>query len=153
MTLHILVVDDSPKHRRAAQSQLAGPDREVVALADYVEAWERAQAERFDVALLDLLMPAEGLMLGDQGRQEHLGREIGVGFPLVLAMGLCDIPLIGMITDTNHHAHPMSALVDWFADGRRPLRVNNSAVLICHAHLRADGTKDWLRAYQALVAL
>lgn len=138
--MKILLLDDSPKHRRAGVKQLEALGHEVVALCDYTEAQNRAK-EGFDVALIDLLMPAEPTMLGDEACKEFVGREIAIGFPLVLEFSRLGIKRIAVATDTNHHNHPMSAVVDWF--NGRDLEVNGARVCIMHAPLTADGAKDW----------
>ena len=147
--MRILLVDDSPKHRRAGKRELEKLGHEVVTLSDYGEAHELAKTEVFDVALLDLLMPAEPTTLGTEGLK-HLGREIGVGFPLLLALAHSGVGAIAVATDTNHHNHPLSAIVDWFGH-RCPLAVNGKRVLVIHAPLRADGTKDWVAVLDALM--
>ncbi|MEK7158000.1 MAG: hypothetical protein AAB733_00280 [Patescibacteria group bacterium] len=134
-------MDDNPRHRRAGVRQLEAFGHEVVALCDYGEARERARAESFDAALLDLLMPAEPTTLGPAARAEFVGREIGIGFPLVLELTRLGIPRVAVATDTGHHDHPMSAIVDWFRDTN--LMVNGARVLILHAPMCEDGTKDW----------
>jgi hypothetical protein len=146
--MKILLVDDSPKHRRAGVSQLEALGHEVVALSDYTEARKRARSGEFDVALLDLLMPAETTTLGPDAIAKYVGEEIGVGFPLALSLALMGVRLIGVATDMNHHNHPMSAIVDWFP---HQLTVNQSCVLFKHARLNDDGSKDWGRLLQQLL--
>lgn len=145
--MRILLVDDSPRHRRSGLRQLQAAGHEVIALSDYGEARKRAKEEMFDVALIDLLMPAEATTLGTKGL-EHLGREIGVGFPMVLELAHSNVGKIAVATDTNHHDHPMSAIVDWFCG--RTLTVNGKPVRIMHCRLNEDGTKDWLDVLQDL---
>lgn len=145
--MRILLVDDSPRHRRAGQSQLEGVGHEVVALSSYAEARHRAQQEQFDVALVDLLMPAEEMTLGSEGLK-HLGEQIGVGYALALDLPHGNVGAVVVATDTNHHNHPLSAIVDWFHS--KPLNVNGKLVRIIHARLKEDGTKDWLSALQII---
>jgi len=139
--MRILLLDDSVKHRRAGVKQLQALGHEVVALSDYGEARKRCETEHFDVALLDLLMPAEPTTLGDEARKEFVGREIAIGFPLVLDISRRNIGKIAVVTDMNHHNHPMSAAVDWFRGAT--LLVNGAEVSIIHAPLCEDGSKDW----------
>jgi sigma-B regulation protein RsbU (phosphoserine phosphatase) len=83
----ILVVDDDAAHRRAVARVLA--DRcEVVAVGGAGAALERAAAERFDVALLDIRMPGMD------------------GFDLMAELKLADaeidvILMTGSVTDTD----------------------------------------------------
>lgn len=147
--MHILLIDDSLKHRRSGVRDLEALGHTVVAHCDYGEARAQAKREPFDVALIDLLMPAEPTTLGTEAIQEYVGREIAVGFPLVLELSLLGIPRIVVATDTNHHNHPMSAVVDWF--GGRLQSVNGAMVKIIHCELSADGSKDWIRALATIM--
>jgi CheY-like chemotaxis protein len=146
--MKILLVDDNIRHRRAGIAQLTAANHEVVAVCDYGEARQRAKAEPFDMALLDLLMPAETTTLGPAAIRDHAGREIGVGFPMILVMALERVPLIVVATDMNHHNHPMSAIVDWFSG--ETLTICDSRVAIMHAPMQADGTKNWIAILERL---
>lgn len=137
--MKIMLLDDSLRHRRAGKSQLMALGHEVVALCNYTEARRLAETEHFDVALIDLLMPAEAETLGPDAIAQFLNQEIGVGFPMAMQLAKT-IPLIAVATDTNHHNHPMSAIVDWFHE---PLTVNGGKVLIMHSPMSVDGSKDW----------
>jgi CheY-like chemotaxis protein len=148
--MRILLVDDSLRHRRSGMRRLAEAGHEVVALCDYTEARERARTETFDAALIDLLMPAEPMTLGEEARREFVGREIGIGFPLALELSRLGIPRVAMATDTNHHNHPMSAVVDWFHSSA--MTVNGAKVIIRHAPMFEDGAKDWVRLLAELTA-
>jgi len=148
--MRILLVDDNLKHRRAGIRQLEMLDHKVIALYDYGEARQRAKTEKFDVALIDLLMPAEPTTLGTEARREFVGHEIAIGFPLVLELTRLGIPRVAVATDTNHHNHPMSAVVDWFHSA--VLAVNGAKVLIMHAPLCEDGTKDWCKILSGLMS-
>lgn len=148
--MKILLVDDSLKHRRAGKKQLEALGHEVVAVCEYTEAKTLASETKFDAVLLDLLMPAEGMMLGSDARVEYLGKEIDVGFAMVLAMAMTSVSWIAVATDTNHHNHPASALVDWFSG--RVLTINGSTALIMHSPMCSDGTKDWGTVLARLLA-
>jgi CheY-like chemotaxis protein len=139
--MRVLLLDDNLRHRRAGTKQLEALGHEVIALCDYGEARQRAKTEKFDVALIDLLMPAESTTLGIEACKEFVGREIAIGFPMVLELSRYGIKMIAVATDTNHHNHPMSAVVDWFHSD--VLEVNGARVLIMHAPMSEDGTKDW----------
>lgn len=148
--MKILLVDDSLKHRRAGKKQLEVLGHEVVPICEYTEAYKLASETKFDAVLLDLLMPAEGMMLGSDARVEYLGKEIDVGFAMVLAMAMTGASWIAVATDTNHHAHPASALVDWFSG--HVLTINGSTALIMHSPMCSDGTKDWGKVLARLLA-
>lgn len=147
--MRILLVDDSQKHRRAGVRQLETLGHEVLALSGYGDARHRAETEHFDAALIDLLMPAEPTTLGPDARKEFIGREIAIGFPLAIELARLGIPKIAVATDTSHHAHPMSAAVDWFE--RHTLTINGATVRIMHAPLSTDGAKDWARVLERLL--
>lgn len=148
--MRVLLLDDNLRHRRAGTKQLQALGHEVIALCDYGDARQRAMEEKFDVALIDLLMPAEPTTLGTEARKEFVGREIAIGFPMVLELSRSGIKKIAVATDTNHHDHPMSAVVDWFHSCA--LEVNGAKVLIMHAPMCADGVKDWGQILARVVA-
>lgn len=141
-TTKILLMDDSLKHRKACIAAFADDSSvELVAVADYMEAVLRVQrGERFDVALLDLLMPAEPETLGASGLK-FIGQSIPVGYPLAVKLALLGIPKVAVVTDTGHHDHPASAMMDWFR--WESFRINESTVLFTHAPLLSDDAKDW----------
>ncbi|MBI4122283.1 MAG: hypothetical protein HY461_03045 [Parcubacteria group bacterium] len=146
--MKILIIDDNLKHRRAGVQQLQALGHEVVALSDYTAARMKAQEERFDAALIDLLMPAEPEILGSAAIVKYVGVEIPVGFPLALALAAAGIKLVAVATDTGHHDHPASAMVDWF--GRwQPMDVNGARVIIIHAPM-IGAVKDWAEVLRQL---
>jgi CheY-like chemotaxis protein len=151
--MKILLVDDSPRQRRAAKAQLAALGHDVVATSSYVDAIRMAGEDHYHVALIDLFMPAEAETLGAEALAKHLGTEIAVGFPLAMALTAKGIKHVGMATDTNHHAHPLSAAVDWLQ--KEPLQINGSTVCMMHANtVESDGqmVKDWAHALRRLLA-
>lgn len=149
--MKILLVDDSPKHRKAGVEQLEALGHEVTALSSYTEAQEVVQqGGRFDVALLDLLMPSEPMTLGGQGLA-HLGKPIDVGYSLSIKLALLGVSRIAVATDTNHHHHPASAIMDWFRD--RAFQVNEATVAWMHAPMTEEGVKDWSKVLDTLLAV
>jgi len=140
--MKILLVDDDLKHRMAGKEQLSALGHEVVVLSDYFEAVKVAEGGQFDVALLDLLMPAEADKLGEEGLQ-YLGESIPVGYPLSVKLATLGILYVVVATDTNHHNHPASAIMDWFIN--KPFTVAGSKVLWIHAPMNGD-VKDWKAA-------
>ena len=121
----------------------------MVVTSSYEEAVYKVRRESFDVALLDLLMPAESFTLGSAAIVEHLGREIGAEFPLIFVMVLCGIKKIAVVTDGNHHQHPVVATVDWLCNNE--FTVNGSRVLIQYAQLTTEGAKDWAKTFTDLL--
>lgn len=147
--MRILLIDDSLAHRRAGKRQLEALGHEVVVMSDYTEARRMAEQERFDAALIDLLMPAETTTLGPDAIKQYVGTEISVGFPLMLALAGIGIKLVAVATDTNHHNHPASAMVDWFA--HKPLTIDGGKAMVMHAPM-IGGVKDWAAILQSLTA-
>lgn len=149
--MRILLLDNNVRNRRAGKQQLEAKGHTVVTLSAYVETRELAERERFDVALIDLLMPAERMTLGQDALITHLGREIGVGFPMAIILAASGISKIAVATDSNHHAHPMSAIVDWFGH-ERPITINGAYVLFLHSPMSANRMKDWVKVLDLLCA-
>lgn len=97
------------------------------------DAWEKAYAESmlpyWDVVLTDLLMPAGSMAQGDEG-QKYVGQEMAVGWALALQAAKDGAKYVAVVTDTNHHHHPASAMLDAFnrhfftIDGARVLMTN-----------------------------
>jgi len=146
--MKILVVDDNSRQRAAAQAQL-GEEHDLILLDNYEDAIKLLKSDTdLDVLLSDLLMPAEPHALGPDGFK-FLGQEVPIGFVLALRAAMVGVKKIAVITDTNHHNHPMSAALDWInpaywhGDRTELLAINNSQVLIAHAPFAADGSKDW----------
>lgn len=138
--MKILLVDDSLAHRKAGKEQLASA-HDLTTVPDYTEAITLAHDGAFDVALLDLLMTAEATTLGTEGLK-FLGEEMPVGFPLAIKMAMLGVPHIIVATDTGHHDHPASAIIDWFGS-REPIKINDSTVYFIHAPLTTNRVKDW----------
>lgn len=154
--LKIVVVDDSLRHLEAAQEQL-GSQHDLVTLESYEDAIKRLEPSTdVQVLLSDLLMPAEPYCLGPQGLK-LLGHEIPIGLVLALRAAFVGVKWIAVITDANHHNHPMSAALDWLEpssrrdEGHRLIRINESSALIAHAPLTNDSRKDWARTLQILL--
>jgi hypothetical protein len=152
--MRILVVDDSLRHLEAARQSLA--DHELTLVDSYTAAQILLQkGAPFDAVLSDLMMPAEPQTLGPEGLK-FLGHQIPIGFVVALLAARVGVKRIAVVTDANHHNHPMSAALDWIGsaywDGKeRPtFKVNGAAVLIAHAKLLPDGGKDWAAALEAV---
>lgn len=152
--MKILVVDDNPKHRKAAEVLAA--EHEVTTLDSYEPAIKLLQSGTdIDVLLSDLLMPAEEYALGGEG-MNYLGHEIPIGFVLMLRAAQAGVKFAAVVTDTNHHCHPMSAAIDWInpaywsGDGETCMQINNTKTMVAHAPLK-DGVKDWATVLKMLL--
>lgn len=154
--MRMLVVDDALKHRQSALEQF-GSEHKINAVDSYETAIRvlDESTHALDVLLTDLLMPAEPYCLGPQGLK-FLGHEIPIGFILMLKAAQVGVSEIVLITDMNHHSHPMSAAIDWIApgywnsNGNHIIQINQSRVLIAHAPILDDGRKDWKTALAIL---
>lgn len=150
--MRILLVDDSRKHRDAGVADLSALGHEVVALRDYSEVAKVVRGERFDVALLDLLMPAEAMTLGSAGLA-HLGESFAVGYPLAVYLAARGVPFVAVATDTNHHNHPASAMMDWLVGD--VVTINGGTVMFMHSPMKStsDGqVKDWAEVLRRLTS-
>lgn len=79
----ILVVDDERAVAYLLTRALESAGCEVTALADGLEAFERALAERFDVILIDHLLPG---LLGQEVVQRW--RQAGMATPIIIVSGV-----------------------------------------------------------------
>lgn len=147
--MNILLLDDRLKHRRAGVRQLTRLGYDVAPFNSYVEARECAEKNHFDAALIDLLMPAEGMILGQKGMNEFLGQSMPFGFPMAIGLALLGIPKILVATATHQQDHPMSAILTWFAGQR--IQVSGSEVIFVHALLAEEGVKDWEKMLDLLL--
>ncbi len=140
--MKILLVDDSKRHCQAGLADLMALGHEVIVLRDYSDVAMVVRQESFDVALIDLLMPAEAMTLGGEG-MSHLGESFAVGYPLAVYLATQGIR-VAVATDTNHHHHPASAMMDWLAS--KEVNINGRRVCFMHAPMKQiDGVwvKDW----------
>lgn len=136
--MKVLVIDDSEHHLEAAQQTLAEHDltvcnsydqaRELLShecgeekrkkrKAEYLAQGESDDMARYlsgipswDVVLCDLLMPA-GTHVEGKGRS-YIGQEMPVGWALALLAAKHGAKYVAVVTDTNHHDHPASAMLD-----------------------------------------
>lgn len=115
---------------------------------------------RFDVVLTDLLMPASKRVMAGDGLK-YVGQEMSVGFGLLLMAVQCGARFAAVVTDTDHHKHPASAMLDPFASicpheynsyGEPPrFTMNGTIVGFYQAPLNEDGSKNWGRVLQHLL--
>ncbi len=141
--MKILLVDDSRKHRDAGVADLSALGHEVTVLKSYSDVAEVVRTQQFDVALIDLLMPSEPMTLGTEGL-EHLGESFSVGYPLAVFLATKGVKLVAVATDTNHHNHPASAMMDWLSG--KVVNMNGSSVMFMHAPMKyvgSDQVKNW----------
>lgn len=106
----VLVIDDSEKQGTAARSQLAALYRLTV-VTTYMQGLQ-AMKQGFDVVLTDLMLPASEETLGTDVITKYVGQKMPLGFVLALLAAKAGVKRIGVVTDLNHHAHPISAALD-----------------------------------------
>jgi CheY-like chemotaxis protein len=121
--LEILVVDDSDVHRNAASILLADHNPTIVDSFDSANDvlvgkydWETRTTykKEFNVVLTDLLFPqGRGAMQGYEGLMLK-NEPMAFGFPLVLIAARQGVKHIAIVTDMNHHQHPMAYTFDFF---------------------------------------
>ena len=159
--MKVLVIDDTQVHLTSALQTLVGHDVTLCASHDeanellgtqydkgmnvleqtYIDQgmsnWDscrRAEAESklpyWDAVLCDLLMPAGERAQGGPGL-EHVGKEMAVGWSLALRAAKMGAKYVAVASDTDHHHHPASAMLDHMSthrfviDGARVLMTNS----------------------------
>ena len=141
--MNILVVDDNHQHLIATSS--LSEKHHVTVTDSYERATEIINFGDVDVLLTDLLMPAEAGKLGPTG-MNYLGHEIPIGLVLAIRAAQTGIKYVAVVTDTNHHDHPMSAAVDWISyqdqKGQSHFFIEKTKTIVTHAPMK-DGVKDW----------
>jgi len=98
----------------------------------------------FDVALIDLLLPAGRNQMGDHGWQ-YVGKEMPIGIFLALLAARHGVKLVGVFSDQCHHDHPASACFDAMNDNDEgaplPLSVAKSKLVLCNC-------RNWVSEFQ-----
>lgn len=120
----ILVVEDTAKHQDAARALLEGHD---VTIVDYFEAACDALGGGESIESISRLATPYDVLLTDlfytQGREarmtgDHAAASEQQPFGIFLAQiaARLGIPYIGVVTDMNHHQHPLAYAFDFFKD-------------------------------------
>ena len=156
--LDILVIEDTEKHQHSAREQFK--DHKLVLARNYVEGRSALESGyHYNVLLTDLMMPKGGReTMGPEG-MKYIFDLLPFGFPLAFLAAKAGIPYIGIVTDVNHHDHPLSAAIDpisgayWNkSDSQQSLyRINDSKLGIFHAPFTADSRKDWNKVLEVLL--
>jgi len=144
--MKIMLIDDTARHRKAGKQQLSVLGHEVKSFGTYSEARHVVElGEMFDVALIDLNMPAEIDMWGASFPKEYLGQSVAVGYPLALSLSLLGIPFVALSSDGGHHANPYNAMLDWLKGTL--LEVNGRKIIYLEAPMTqnsaGESVKDW----------
>lgn len=159
--LDILVIEDTAKHQESAKEQFKGHTLTIA--KNYEEGKKHLETasihRRYHVLLTDLMMPKGGReTMGPEG-MKYIFDLLPFGFPLALLAAKIRIPYIGIVTDVNHHDHPLSAAIDsisgayWRESGSELslYKVNDSKLGIFHAPFTEDGRKDWNKVLEVLL--
>jgi len=112
----VLVVDDSFANLAAAEQQLGG-EYDVTTAHRYLRARKIMEERTFDMILTDLYMPTECAGLTQAAAEEYGGRLIPVGLPIALQAKSLGVQRIAVVSDGNHHNHPISWALDPVRDG------------------------------------
>ena len=157
--MKILVIDDNPIHQDAARRQLGG-EHSLVTTDSYGEGQTILRGKGdfpegfFDVVLVDLLMPAYGYPLADEGLR-FAGKEMPVGIFLALLAAKKGAKYVAVLTDSDHHSHPASACFDAFNESESkptPLLVENARVLLCNSRYLVQLDRTALTPEECAVA-
>ncbi len=127
----ILVVEDTFKHQEAARALLEGHD---ITLVDCFEAacdalggeGSRESISRlatpYDVLLTDLFYP-QGREARVTGDYAAAGEQQPFGIFLAQIAARLGVPYIGVVTDMDHHKHPLAYAFDFFKDSDPERRI------------------------------
>lgn len=161
--MRILIVEDKPHHLRTAHKFAEESEHEVIIVSSYDEAEQafigvnRRAKEfemNFDVIMTDLLLPASKTGLGNHNDYG----EVPYGLSLALLAMRIGVKAIGVLTDGDHHSHPMIWALDPLgAYDSRPFKVGDVTMLFASNGFmdKAEGSdvwsKDWMKFFLALM--
>ncbi len=141
----ILVIDDTPQHIESAKTGLAG--HKLTTVTGYQSAMEILSKEKFDIVLTDLHLPMSSKTMGSKFK---LGELVPYGVLLMIEAARQGAKHVAVVTDLGHHDDPFSAAFDHYS--RFPVIIEGAKVMMLHARLTADGSKDWAEALDRLLA-
>ena len=154
--LDILVTEDTEKHQESARENFK--DHNLAIARNYEEGARLLQSTPpYHVLLTDLMMPKGGTeTMGTEG-MKYIFDLLPFGFPLAFLAVKRGIQYIGIVTDVNHHDHPISAAIDpissayWRDSDSYIYKVNDSKLGIFHAPFTDDNRKDWQKVLGVLL--
>ena len=154
--LDILVIEDTEKHVDSAREQFK--EHKLVLARSYEEGRSALESGyHYNVLLTDLMMPKGGReIMGPEG-MKYIFDLLPFGFPLAFLAAKIQIPYIGIVTDVNHHDHPISAAIDpisgayWRESSEYLYQINDSKLGIFHAPFTDDNRKDWNKVLEVLL--
>lgn len=119
--LEILVIEDKEVHQESARFLLK--DYKVTIVGNYDEAMDllvggyQKEKQQYDVVLSDLMIP-QGR--GDMQTDKSLASEtMPFGFPIALIAAKQGVPYVAVVTDMNHHEHPLAYTFDFLKTKRQ----------------------------------
>lgn len=146
--MRVLVVDDSQKHCRAAYMQL-NDTCNLTVVTNYSQALAAiASGEPYKAVLTDLLLPASEETLSPDAISRYAGEEMPLGFVVALLAAKSGADVVGVVTDTGHHDHPMSAAIDRLGS---VFSVEGSKMMFFNTAVTSDG-KDWKQVLDTLLS-
>ncbi len=144
-TPKILIVEDNKAHLQNAVEQL-GHFVDLTTAKNFDSGLDALRDGKFTFMLTDLMMPkGTSRTMGDRG-MEMIFEEMPYGFPLAFYAARKEVPIIAIVTDINHHQHPMAYSFDYIHGVHR---INNSILKVGGAPMMPKGdiyVKDWARA-------
>ncbi len=154
--LEILVIEDTKAHQESAQDQFK--DHHLTLARHYEEGKQFLRTTSYDILLTDLMMPKGSSGTMSSEGMKYIFDLLPYGFPLVLLAAKREVPYLAIVTDINHHDHPMSASLDpiggpyWCDNQPEELvfRINKSRLGVFHAPFLDDGRKDWKKVLEVL---
>lgn len=141
--LHILVIDDTRQNIESAKKTLSG--QYLTTASGYEEAMEILQKNNFDMVLTDLHLPMSSKSMGSKFR---LGELVPYGILLMVEAARQGAKYVAVVTDLSHHDDPFSAAFDHYSSFS--VRIEEAKVMMMHAHLFSDGSKNWFFAMNQL---
>ncbi|MES2213231.1 MAG: response regulator [Patescibacteria group bacterium] len=146
--MKILVVEDNEHQQNLAKTQLA--EHDVTTTASYIEASRLMKATVFDALLTDMHLPAT---TGYPLFSKFKGQDAEAGWALVLLALDLNIPLIGCLSNGNHHNNLASSLMDLFE--YKVMTIGSSKVLLDNENFidlgaSLEGDKLWNELMKAL---
>lgn len=137
--MSILVVDANPKNVDAIMFELDA--RSITRANSYKSAMDVLSVEEFDVALINLKLPAS--------REEIVGERAPLGMFIMLealSKGVRHVAVFADPSDSNDPLYPAFVHASEFA-----LMTGGSWQRLICVTLKADGTKDWATALDRLI--
>jgi CheY-like chemotaxis protein len=98
----------------------------------------------YDIVLLDLMMPATRAAMGNEGMR-FVGQLMTYGYSLAYYAIQNGAKMVGVLTDTNHHMHPMSAALDSLhlgkvlsVDGSKFVLAREYSIQLVHPEVKCE---------------